>query len=51
MNPTKKDAKGRLKTHTPRHLKEEKAICINKDCKLRKGGCKGFEGCPGYKTI
>ena len=24
-------------------------ICTNKDCKLRKAGCKGFEGCSGYK--
>jgi hypothetical protein len=24
-------------------------ICTNVDCKLRKAGCKGFEGCPGYK--
>ncbi len=29
----------------------EKTICINKECKLRKQGCKGFEGCPGYKTL
>lgn len=24
-------------------------ICINAECRLRKVGCKGFEGCPGYK--
>jgi hypothetical protein len=23
-------------------------ICINYSCRLRKAGCKGFEGCPGY---
>jgi hypothetical protein len=23
-------------------------ICFNRDCKLRKKGCKGFEGCPGF---
>ena len=28
----------------------EKTICINSDCKLRKAGCKGAEGCPGYKA-
>ncbi|MBF0540740.1 MAG: hypothetical protein HQK91_04740 [Nitrospirae bacterium] len=28
-----------------------KTICINKECRLRVKGCKGFEGCPGYKTI
>jgi hypothetical protein len=26
----------------------ERAICINAECKLRKQGCRGFEGCPGY---
>ncbi|GER93994.1 hypothetical protein [Dissulfurispira thermophila] len=25
------------------------SVCINKDCKLRKVGCTGFEACPGYK--
>lgn len=25
-------------------------ICFNIDCRLRKAGCKGFEGCPGFKT-
>jgi len=24
-------------------------ICTNVECKLRKAGCRGFEGCPGYK--
>lgn len=24
-------------------------ICTNVECKLRKAGCTGFEGCPGYK--
>jgi hypothetical protein len=24
-------------------------ICVNRDCKLRRKGCKGSEGCPGYK--
>jgi len=28
-----------------------KNICINKECKLRINGCRGFEGCPGYKTL
>jgi hypothetical protein len=28
----------------------EKFICFNKDCKLRKQkSCKGFEGCPGFQ--
>jgi len=24
-------------------------ICTNASCRLRKAGCRGFEGCPGYK--
>ena len=24
-------------------------VCRNLQCKLRKGGCRGFEGCPGFK--
>ncbi|MCG6551553.1 MAG: hypothetical protein L7F77_04445 [Candidatus Magnetominusculus sp. LBB02] len=51
MSTSKKDTSDNPKRQTRRPLKEEKAVCINRDCKLRKGGCKGFEGCPGYKTI
>lgn len=25
------------------------AICANIECRLRKAGCTGFEGCPGFK--
>lgn len=25
-------------------------ICFNLECRLRKAGCKGFEGCPGFKA-
>ncbi len=25
-------------------------ICINGECRLRRHGCKGFEGCPGFKA-
>ncbi|MDA8154833.1 MAG: hypothetical protein M0Z52_00035 [Actinomycetota bacterium] len=25
-------------------------VCGNKECRLRKAGCSGFEGCPGYKA-
>ena len=25
-------------------------VCINAECRLRKAGCKGFEGCPGFKS-
>jgi hypothetical protein len=24
-------------------------ICTNASCRLRKAGCRGFQGCPGYK--
>lgn len=24
-------------------------ICINAECRLRKAGCRGFEGCPGFR--
>jgi 16S rRNA (guanine527-N7)-methyltransferase len=25
-------------------------ICINAECRLRRDGCSGFEGCPGFKA-
>ena len=25
-------------------------VCVNLECRLRKAGCRGFEGCPGYKA-
>jgi hypothetical protein len=25
-------------------------ICVNKDCKIRKAGCKGSQNCPGFKS-
>jgi hypothetical protein len=28
----------------------ERGICVNTKCKLMKEGCKGFMGCPGYKS-
>jgi len=30
------------------HVKQNQIICVNKDCRLRIKGCRGFEGCPGY---
>ena len=24
--------------------------CVNSECRLRKTGCRGFEGCPGFKA-
>lgn len=29
--------------------KKDTFVCINKECKLRKAGCKGSQNCPGYK--
>ncbi len=29
---------------------KEVNICANVSCRLRKAGCRGFEGCPGYKS-
>lgn len=26
------------------------AACINRECRLRKAGCTGFEGCPGFES-
>lgn len=31
--------------NTPRIIN----VCFNIDCRLRKAGCRGFEGCPGFK--
>jgi hypothetical protein len=28
---------------------QKRSICSNADCRLRRAGCMGFEGCPGYK--
>ncbi len=30
--------------------KDNATICTNKDCKIRKAGCKGSKSCPGYKS-
>jgi len=42
----------KIKKHKKTEITEQNSaltICTNSDCKLRKAGCKGFEGCPGYK--
>jgi 16S rRNA (guanine527-N7)-methyltransferase len=39
-------ARRNKKTATP----QAKGICVNFECRLRKAGCFGFEGCPGYKA-
>jgi hypothetical protein len=48
--PLKKRSAGpenRLGFDGPGELKMN--ICTNASCRLRKAGCRGFEGCPGYK--
>jgi hypothetical protein len=30
------------------HLGQALNICGNFSCRMRKAGCRGFEGCPGY---
>jgi len=42
----------KLKKHKKTELPIQKSsltICTNVECKLRRAGCTGFEGCPGYK--
>jgi hypothetical protein len=54
---------GCTKIHEDRKKQQEKAkrlnipdihagqtvnICGNFSCRMRKAGCRGFEGCPGY---
>jgi hypothetical protein len=43
--------KGAKKQTVKKEIQREQhiSICTNKDCKLRKAGCKGFVACPGYK--
>jgi len=33
-----------------RGILKDAGICVNAECRLRKAGCKGFEGCPGFKA-
>lgn len=33
-----------------RSLQKTINICYNLNCRLRKAGCRGFEGCPGFKA-
>ena len=41
---------GRANPKSIRPARDVIAACINADCRLRKAGCKGFEGCPGFKS-
>ncbi len=33
-----------------RGMSKDACLCVNAECRLRKAGCKGFEGCPGFKA-
>ena len=47
----KKPIKDKKQKRTSTYGKQgERGICVNTKCKLIKEGCKGFEGCPGYKA-
>lgn len=49
-NRESKTVKGQKKIM--RGLKTKNTVvCVNKRCKLRKAGCKGFEACPGYEGL
>jgi hypothetical protein len=38
-----------LNKSAPKIIEKRKInICTNSSCRLRKAGCLGFEGCPGY---
>lgn len=28
-----------------------RSICVNPDCRMKRAGCRGAEGCPGFKGI
>jgi hypothetical protein len=45
----KKNFPGKRNIHKKSVKKLHATICSNAECKLRKKGCKGSEGCPGYK--
>ena len=32
------------------HASRISTICVNSECRLRKAGCRGFEGCPGFQA-
>lgn len=34
----------------PESISKKTNICFNLNCRLRKAGCRGFEGCPGFKV-
>lgn len=40
-------AKAPLKDEEP--LTSRRCICVNPHCRLRRAGCRGFIGCPGFK--
>jgi len=47
---TKKKRKDKENKFTETSSASMLNICSNASCRLRKAGCRGFEGCPGYKA-
>jgi hypothetical protein len=43
--------KGRAKASSTDEapLTSKRCICVNPHCRLRRAGCRGFVGCPGFK--
>jgi hypothetical protein len=46
----KKKRKGDVQSVSMTPEINHKNICSNASCRLRKAGCRGFEGCPGYMS-
>ncbi len=47
----KKNMKKTLKSDIYKKTSRKKSDppCMNRECRLRKAGCTGYGGCPGYK--
>lgn len=50
MKNRKLKGKLNLKKQIIKKYSDKNNICKNSKCKLRKAGCRGFEGCPGFMT-
>lgn len=48
-SPDKTTAQHHLTSVRP-DTQQKSTICVNAECRLRKAGCLGFEGCPGFKA-
>jgi len=51
VDKDKKKKQQRVKKNHPSKISgADMNICYNASCRLRKAGCRGFEGCPGYTS-